>query len=116
LNDNIDFSPVNLSGTLPKPHEKYDLCISLEVAENLPEDNAESFVDLLCQAPDTILFGAAIKYQGGAGHINEQWQTYWIKLFQSKGYECIDCVRGAVWSDVSVEWWYKQNTFLLAMS
>lgn len=109
---NIDFVPVDLFDSLPKINEKYELCISLEVAEHLPEDKAEGFVDLLCQSSDTILFGAAIKYQGGTNHINEQWQTYWIKLFKSRGYECIDCIRGVIWNDSSVEWWYKQNTFL----
>jgi len=112
LSKSIDFVPVNLADSLPKLNERYDLCISLEVAEHLPEERAESFVDLLCQASDTILFGAAIKYQGGRNHINEQWQSYWIKLFNSRGYECIDCIRGAIWNNMSVEWWYKQNTFL----
>lgn len=109
---NIDFTPVQLDKALPKLNEKYDLCISLEVAEHLPEENAENFVDLLCQASDTILFGAAIRYQGGTNHINEQWQSYWIELFKSRGYECIDCIRGTIWNNPSVEWWYKQNTFL----
>lgn len=109
---NIDFTPVQLDKPLPKLNEKYDLCISLEVAEHLPEENAENFVDLLCQASDTILFGAAIRYQGGTNHINEQWQSYWIELFKSRGYQCIDCIRGAIWNNHSVEWWYKQNTFL----
>lgn len=112
FSNNIDFVPVNLSDSLPIVNEKYDICISLEVAEHLPEGQAESFVDMLCQSSDTILFGAAIKYQGGTNHINEQWQTYWIKLFRSRGYECIDCIRGAIWNNTSVEWWYKQNTFL----
>lgn len=113
---NIDFLPVNLSESLPKLNEKYDLCISLEVAEHLPEDKAEGFIDLLCEASNTILFGAAIKHQGGTNHINEQWQTYWIKLFESRGYECVDCIRGTTWSDASVEWWYKQNTFIFIKS
>jgi SAM-dependent methyltransferase len=109
---NIDFVPANLADSLPKLNMRYDLCISLEVAEHLPEERAESFVDLLCLSSDTILFGAAIRYQGGTNHINEQWQSYWIKLFNARGYECIDCIRGAIWNDMSVEWWYKQNTFI----
>ena len=108
----IDFVPVNFSDSLPEVNEKYDLCISVEVAEHLPESKAESFIDLLCQSSDTILFGAAINYQGGTNHINEQWQTYWIKLFKARDYECIDCIRGAIWNNASVEWWYRQNTFL----
>ena len=112
LSKNIDFVPVNFDESMPKLNEKYDLCISLEVAEHISEENAEKFIDLLCEASDIVLFGAAIKYQGGTNHINEQWQSYWIDLFKNKGYECIDCVRGSIWNNMSVEWWYKQNTFI----
>lgn len=112
FSENIDFVSINLAESQPNINERYDLCISLEVAEHLQEERAESFIDLLCQASDTILFGAAIKHQGGANHVNEQWQSYWIKLFKSRGYECIDCIRGGVWNEELVEWWYKQNTFL----
>lgn len=109
---NIDFVPVNLDLELPGLSKKYDLCISLEVAEHLAEANAEKFIELLCQASDTVLFGAAIKHQGGANHVNEQWQSHWISLFESRGYQCVDCIRGEIWHNESVEWWYKQNTFL----
>jgi hypothetical protein len=112
VSQNIDFAEVNFDRGLPKLDEKYDLCISVEVAEYLSEANAEQFVDFLCKASDTILFSAAIKYQGGMNHINEQWQSYWIDLFSSKGYECFDCFRKTIWNDRSVDWWYRQNIFL----
>lgn len=112
LSKNIRFVPVNLSESFPTLNERFDLCISVEVAEHLPEQKAAAFVDLLCRASDTILFGAAIKHQGGTNHINEQWPSYWINLFKSRGYACIDCIRGAVWDNPAVAWWYRQNTFL----
>ena len=112
LSKNIRFVPVNLSESLPRLDQRYDLCMSLEVAEHLPEQRAAAFVDLLCQASDTILFGAAVKHQGGTNHVNEQWPSYWIELFKSRGYACIDCIRGAVWDNAAVSWWYRQNTFL----
>ena len=109
---NIDFKPVNFDKAIPKLDEKYDLCISLEVAEHVSESKAKDFVDLLCRASDVVLFSAAIKLQGGTNHINEQWQSYWIKLFEANGFECLDILRGALWNDDSVEWWYKQNMFV----
>ena len=112
LSRNIDFTPVNFDRTFPALNEKFDLCISLEVAEHISERNAENFVDLLCQASDTVLFGAAIKYQGGTNHINEQWQSYWIDKFKARAYQCFDCIRGQVWDNEAVEWWYRQNAFL----
>ena len=112
LSKNIDFIEANFNKAIPKLNERYDLCISLEVAEHIPEENAKQFIDLLCEASDIVLFSAAIKYQGGTNHINEQWQSYWVDLFRSNGYKCIDCLRGTIWGNRSVEWWYRQNTFL----
>ena len=56
---------------------KVDLVLSLEVAEHLSPERAEGFVaDRVAMAP-TVLFSAAIPGQGGVGHLNEQWQSYW---------------------------------------
>lgn len=112
LSKNIDFMEANFDEAIPKLNEKYDLCISLEVAEHISEANAKQFIDFLCEASDTVLFSAAIKYQGGRNHINEQWQSYWIDLFKSNSYECIDLFRPHLWNSTSVEWYYRQNTFL----
>lgn len=116
LSKNIDFSPVSFDEAMPKLNQKYDLCMSLEVAEHLSESNAKHFVDFLCNASNVVLFSAAIKYQGGINHINEQWQSYWVNLFKSNGYECFDLFRPYLWNNTSVEWWYRQNTFLFVNS
>lgn len=112
LSQTIKFHPIDFEKGFPEIIEKYDLCISLEVAEHVSERLAAKFVDFLCSASDVVLFSAAIKYQGGVNHINEQWQSYWIDLFQSKGYECIDLFRGNIWHNPLVEWWYRQNVLL----
>jgi len=109
---NIEFEAVNLDQSIPELEEKFDLAMSLEVAEHVSEANAKNFVDLLCKASDTVLFGAAIEHQGGVNHINEQRQSYWIDLFAKNGYRCFDVLRPVVWNDSSVEVWYRQNTFL----
>ena len=90
---------------------KYDLAISLEVAEHLKEENAEVFVQLLCEASDVVLFSAAIPGQGGHNHVNERWPSYWQALFQKNGYRLFDIIRPLIWTDSRVEWWYRQNTF-----
>jgi SAM-dependent methyltransferase len=92
---------------------KFDLVISLEVAEHLPEEFADSFVKTLVQHGDVILFSAAIPGQGGQGHINEQWPSYWRDLFNVHGFEMYDCVRATFWNNPDVNWWYKQNLFLV---
>jgi hypothetical protein len=34
---------------------------------------------------EVVLFSAAIPFQGGVGHINEQWPDYWVKYFSKTG-------------------------------
>ena len=56
---------------LEKPihlERKFDIAISLEVAEHLSIDRADSFINDMCKLSDIILFSAAIPYQGGTGH------------------------------------------------
>jgi len=90
----------------------FDLAISVEVAEHLPSARAESFVADLCGLADTVLFSAAIPHQGGAGHVNERWPSYWVGLFQGLGFGCWDVLRPLLWQDELVELWYRQNLFL----
>lgn len=111
VSDNIDFSAVDLE-RLEATGDRFDLAISLEVAEHLSAGAATCFVESLCRASDVVLFSAAIKMQGGTNHINEQWQSYWIRLFRDCNYDCFDIFRGALWTNQDVDWWYRQNTFL----
>jgi SAM-dependent methyltransferase len=93
---------------------RFDLVMSLEVAEHLGPEHAAAFVDLLCDMGPLVLFSAAIPYQGGTDHRNEQWPSYWAELFAKRGFVAIDAIRGAIWDDTHVEWWYRQNTLLYA--
>jgi SAM-dependent methyltransferase len=111
LSDRIEFRTVDMEQDFDVG-ARYDLALSVEVAEHLSEDRAKPFVDILCRTSDVVLFGAAIPHQGGTNHINEQFQSYWVQIFESQDYECFDVIRPAVWNDDDVEWWYRQNTFL----
>ena len=107
--DNFRKADLDSPITLDK---KYDLAMSLEVAEHLDKNSAISFVQSLCNASDFILFSAAIPFQGGKGHINEQWQDYWAELFAARGYQVLDIIRSQIWNNNLVEVWYRQNTLL----
>jgi 2-polyprenyl-3-methyl-5-hydroxy-6-metoxy-1,4-benzoquinol methylase len=76
----------------------YDLVVSLEVAEHLPERYARQFVHLLTSLGDIVMFSAAIPEQGGGHHVNEQWQSYWADIFATVGYVAVDCIRPKVWT------------------
>jgi SAM-dependent methyltransferase len=90
----------------------FDLAISLEVGEHLDAALAPKLVASLAARAPAVLFSAAIPYQGGAGHVNEQWPSYWRNLFATHGYEPVDEIRPRVWSDARVAFWYAQNTIL----
>lgn len=94
-----------------RPHA-YDLAVSLEVAEHLPPERAESFVADLCSFAPVVLFSAAIPGQGGTGHLNEQWPDYWVELFGRQGYAVSGALRWRIWDDDRVENWYRQNLML----
>jgi cyclopropane fatty-acyl-phospholipid synthase-like methyltransferase len=91
---------------------QFDLVVSLEVAEHLPSECAETFVGSLTGLGPIVLFSTAIPFQGGTHHLNEQWPEYWAKLFQEKNYVAIDCLRRKIWQNENVEWWYAQNSLV----
>jgi hypothetical protein len=90
----------------------FDLVMTLEVAEHLPEASASGFIKSLVALGPVVLFSAAVPYQGGTGHINEQWPEYWAALFSRERYVAIDCIRPRVWSNPEVQPWYAQNALL----
>lgn len=89
-----------------------DLCLSLEVAEHLSEECSEGFVSLLTGLSDCIVFSAAIPYQGGTGHVNEQWPKYWVEKFNRHGFDASDAIRIGLWDDSRIVPWYRQNMLL----
>lgn len=93
---------------------RFDLAMSVEVAEHLEENNAGVFVDSLTASADIVLFGAAFSHQGGNNHINEQPHTYWAQIFSERGFLPFDLFRPYLWNDERICYWYRQNTFLYA--
>jgi len=94
-----------------KLNRKFDIAICFEVGEHLPASSAKTFVESLTQASDVVVFGAAVPYQGGQNHLNEQWPEYWAALFQEFGYVQLDLIRPRLWNIAEVQVWYKQNVF-----
>jgi SAM-dependent methyltransferase len=92
-----------------------DLAVCLEVGEHLSAQRSQWLVETLCQA-DVVLFSAAIPGQGGHGHINEQWPSYWADLFRANHFAVSGAFRWQFWDRVpdEIEVWYAQNLLLCA--
>lgn len=91
----------------------YDLAMCMEVAEHLPASTAELLVEGLCKAP-WVLFSPAIPGQGGIGHINERWGSWWAGLFAMHGYDGSSDLRWAHWEDRRIQNWYRQNMLVFS--
>ncbi len=106
----ITFTPRDLEQGFVGP--KVDLAMSLEVAEHLSPGRAPGFVADLCAMAPAVLFSAAIPGQGGVGHVNEQWPSYWAGLFAQHGFVALDLLRAEIWADEAIPAWYRQNAIL----
>lgn len=102
---NIDMSQASIHGVLTinldltKPislNKKFDLVTSFETAEHLDRKYADIFIDNLVRHSDLILFSAAIPFQGGTHHVNEQPAKYWAEKFKKRGYLPVD-IRYLFW-------------------
>lgn len=114
LEENInisDFQEADLEKRL-KLNRKFDLAVSLEVAEHLGKAYSDIFVESLVNASNIILFSAAMPSQGGINHVNEQFLSYWVQKFAIHDYLMYDVFRGMFWNEINVQWWYKQNIVL----
>lgn len=91
---------------------RFDLALSLEVVEHLPPERAAPFVRMLTGLAPVVVFSAAVPMQGGTGHRNEQWPSYWAALFEALDHVTLDFIRPAVWTVREVDYWYAQNTLV----
>ena len=94
--------------------KRFDLVQTLEVAEHLPADKADLFVDNLTRHGDVILFSAAVPHQGGEHHVNEQPPEYWRQKFAARGYAAFDFIRPQLDGRGEVMPWYRFNSYVYA--
>lgn len=92
--------------------ERFDLAISLEVAEHLSPARGESFVNDLCSLSNSVFFSAAVPGQGGLNHVHERWHDYWAAVFRSRSFRPLDIVRPRYWDHSDIPIHYRQNAFL----
>lgn len=66
---------------------KYDLAICIEVIEHIEKEYEDILISTLTHASNIILFSGAKPEQLGVNHVNCQTKEYWIKKFESEGFE-----------------------------
>jgi SAM-dependent methyltransferase len=107
------FRPVQLDGPVEAPG-RYDLAMSLEVAEHLPAVAGDRLVQVLCTAAPVVLFSAAIPGQAGDHHINTRTHRYWREQFAAEGFAAFDFIRPALWHREDINLCYRQNILVYA--
>lgn len=107
----IDYKNLDLSKNITLQYQ-FDLAISVEVAEHIPETDINTYLKNITATSNIILFSAAIPGQEGLNHVNEQPLSYWVKKFQELDYEILDVLRGEFWNNLNIEIWYRNNIVL----
>jgi SAM-dependent methyltransferase len=100
---------------LTRPFElgrRFALACSIEVAEHLPASSAPTFIASLASLAPAVLFSAAIPFQGGTRHLNEQWADYWQALFAQHDFVALDFFRWRLWDNPEVQPYVAQNLWL----
>lgn len=91
---------------------RFDVIVCSEVAEHLSETSSADFINSLVSHSDYILFSAAVPYQGGHHHVNEQFLHYWVAHFARHEFAVVDVFRPKIWDDSKILWWLRQNLVL----
>lgn len=86
--------------------------ISLEVAEHIPIQYENDFLDNLDRhCSGMMILSWAVVGQGGHGHINEQNSDYVISKLYSLGYD-IDVHKTEYLRSVAYLWWFKKSVYV----
>ena len=116
----LDVTKFDIERDLFNDSRTFDVAISTEVAEHLPEKAADRYIDLLTRLAQIIIFTAAPPDQGGRDHVNEQPPSYWISKYRQRGFEH-DAELSDRWKESwkatgSVQDFYYQNVMIFRKS
>jgi SAM-dependent methyltransferase len=112
----LEVAKFDLENDVFEDGRTFDVAVSMEVAEHLPERISDRYVDLLTRLSRIIVFTAAPPGQGGADHVNEQPPEYWISKFQRRKFDYAQELSRR-WRERwkaagDVESWYYQNLMI----
>ena len=94
-------------------HRKYDVVISLEVAEHIPKEHEATYINNISSHCNRLLvFSWAKVGQGGKGHINEQNKDYVLKILREKGFVLNRALSEELQSSATVCYWFKETSLV----
>jgi len=112
----LNVAKFDLERNVFNDNRTFDVAVSMEVAEHLPETVADRYVDLLARLSRVVVFTAAPPDQTGIDHVNEQPPSYWIAKFQRRGFEHAEELsqrwRESWRAAGDVENWYYNNLMI----
>jgi SAM-dependent methyltransferase len=112
----LNVAKFDLERDLIKNDWRFDVAVSMEVAEHLPEKIADRYVDALTRMAPIIVFTAAPPGQAGADHVNLQPPQYWILKFRQRGFDHAEKLSERLsenWKAAGdVETWYHKNLMI----
>lgn len=112
---NIQFTKVylnNLTATqefLNQLNKKFDLAISIEVAEHLNPVVSSTFIHWMTSIADVVVISAAVPSQDGVGHINCRYRSDWYQLIKKHDFVISDTLRNHFTSNTRLGLWHKLN-------
>ena len=116
----VDVQKFDLENEALANDQTFDVAVSMEVGEHLPEKSADRYVEILAKLSDTIVFSAARPgppERHAHDHVNEQPKPYWLSKFRIFGFE-YDEIMSDQWrkkwqAGGTVVWWYHENVMIL---
>lgn len=115
----LNVAKFNLERDCFDPQNTFDVAVSMEVAEHIPEHCADGLVSLLSSVAPVVVFTAAFPGQGGDDHVNEQPASYWIEKFDKNGFSLDNDISERWrnnWKDSGIARWYFLNIMVFRRS
>ena len=66
--------------------KRFDMVVTIEVAEHIEEQNIQATIHQLCQWSDTVIFSSTPDDFDDPTHVNVRPREYWARLFAQEGY------------------------------